>query len=44
MDPDESQLHYPFDDTLPETGRTIEVAPGVRWLRIATQPNVEFRA
>lgn len=35
MNPDESQLHYPFGDELPETGRTIEVAPGVRWLRMA---------
>ncbi len=35
MNPDESQLHYPFGDTLPQTGRTIEVAPGVRWLRMA---------
>lgn len=35
MNPDESQLHYPFADTLPETGRTVEVAPGVRWLRMA---------
>ena len=34
MNPDESQLHYPFGDSLPETGRTIEVAPGVRWLRM----------
>ena len=35
MNPDESQLHYPFGDILPETGRTFEVAPGVRWLRMA---------
>ena len=27
----ESQLHYPFGDTLPAAGTTIEVAPGVRW-------------
>jgi glyoxylase-like metal-dependent hydrolase (beta-lactamase superfamily II) len=32
--PGESQLHYPLGDTLPEPGRTIEVAPGVRWLRM----------
>ena len=31
----ESQLHYPFGDTLPAAGKTIEVAPGVRWLRMA---------
>ena len=35
MNPDESQLHYPFGDELPETGHTTEVAPGVRWLRMA---------
>ena len=34
MNRDESQLHYPFDDTLPATGTTLEVAPGVRWLRM----------
>ena len=30
----ESQLQYPFGETLPEPGTTIEVAPGVRWLRM----------
>ncbi len=30
----ESALHYPFGDTLPASGTTIEVAPGVRWLRM----------
>ncbi len=30
----ESALHYPFGDTLPEPGTTLEVAPGVRWLRM----------
>ena len=30
----ESALHYPLGSTLPEPGRTIEVAPGVRWLRM----------
>jgi glyoxylase-like metal-dependent hydrolase (beta-lactamase superfamily II) len=30
----EQQLHYPLDDTLPAIGTTIEVAPGVRWLRM----------
>ncbi|MBV8625269.1 MAG: MBL fold metallo-hydrolase, partial [Herbaspirillum sp.] len=30
----ESQLDYVFGDTLPDTGRTMEVAPGVRWLRM----------
>jgi glyoxylase-like metal-dependent hydrolase (beta-lactamase superfamily II) len=31
----ESQLDYPLGDLLPEPGRTIELAPGVRWLRMA---------
>lgn len=31
----ERELHYPFGDTLPAPGRTFEVAPGVRWLRMA---------
>ncbi len=30
----ESELHYAFGDTLPERGRTLDVAPGVRWLRM----------
>ena len=30
----ELQLNYPFGDTLPATGTTLEVAPGVRWLRM----------
>jgi glyoxylase-like metal-dependent hydrolase (beta-lactamase superfamily II) len=32
--PHESQLHYPFGDRLPAPGETIEVAPGIRWLRM----------
>ena len=32
--PLEAELHYPFGDTLPATGGTLEVAPGVRWLRM----------
>lgn len=31
----ESQLNYPHGDTLPAVGTTLEVAPGVRWLRMA---------
>jgi glyoxylase-like metal-dependent hydrolase (beta-lactamase superfamily II) len=31
----EAQLDYPFADTLPEPGHAIEVAPGIRWLRMA---------
>ena len=30
----ESQLDYAFGDTLPDIGRTMQVAPGVRWLRM----------
>jgi glyoxylase-like metal-dependent hydrolase (beta-lactamase superfamily II) len=30
----EHQLDYPFDDTLPESGGTFEVAPDVKWLRM----------
>ncbi len=31
----ESALHYPLGDTLPAAGSSLEVAPGVRWLRMA---------
>ena len=31
---DESKLAYPLGDTLPATGEAIELAPGVRWLRM----------
>ncbi|HSW18812.1 MAG TPA: MBL fold metallo-hydrolase [Ramlibacter sp.] len=30
----ESQLHYPMGDALPAPGEAVEVAPGVRWLRM----------
>jgi glyoxylase-like metal-dependent hydrolase (beta-lactamase superfamily II) len=30
----ETELHYPLGETLPAPGATIEVAPGVRWLRM----------
>ena len=30
----ERELHYPLGETLPEPGSTIEVAPGVRWIRM----------
>jgi glyoxylase-like metal-dependent hydrolase (beta-lactamase superfamily II) len=30
----EAQLHYPFGDTLPAAGCALEVAPGVKWLRM----------
>jgi glyoxylase-like metal-dependent hydrolase (beta-lactamase superfamily II) len=32
--PLEAELHYPLGETLPTPGTTIEVAPGVRWLRM----------
>ncbi|WP_395689168.1 MBL fold metallo-hydrolase [Caenimonas koreensis] len=31
----EQRLDYPFGDTLPAPGDTLEVAPGVRWIRMA---------
>ncbi|MFM2448746.1 MAG: hypothetical protein RIS44_1196 [Pseudomonadota bacterium] len=31
----EQALHYPLGDTLPELGCTLELRPGVRWLRMA---------
>jgi glyoxylase-like metal-dependent hydrolase (beta-lactamase superfamily II) len=34
MNPLESQLDYAFGDTLPSPGFLLEVAPGVRWLRM----------
>ena len=30
----EAALHYPFGDTLPAPGTTLELRPGVRWLRM----------
>lgn len=32
--PQETALHYPLGQQLPEAGHAIEVAPGVRWLRM----------
>jgi glyoxylase-like metal-dependent hydrolase (beta-lactamase superfamily II) len=34
MNPLESQLAYPLGDTLPATGATVELAAGLRWLRM----------
>ena len=31
----ELQLHYPLGDTLPAPGTTLEVAPGVKWIRMS---------
>jgi len=33
--PHENALHYTLGDALPAPGRTLEVAPGVRWVRMA---------
>jgi glyoxylase-like metal-dependent hydrolase (beta-lactamase superfamily II) len=30
----EQRLQYPFGESLPDAGRTMEVAPGVRWIRM----------
>lgn len=34
MNLQEQQLHYPFGDALPPAGSAIEVAAGVKWLRM----------
>ena len=31
----EKQLHYPMGDALPANGSTLQVAPGIRWVRMA---------
>ena len=31
----ERELQYPLGDTLPAAGATLELAPGVRWIRMA---------
>ncbi len=30
----EQQLHYPLGESLPDSGEAMEVAPGVRWIRM----------
>ncbi|HYD77344.1 MBL fold metallo-hydrolase [Ramlibacter sp.] len=35
MNPQEAQLNYPMGDALPPPGRTLDIAPGVRWIRMA---------
>lgn len=30
----ESELHYPLGDTLPQPGEALDLAPGVRWVRM----------
>ena len=32
--PQEHELTYVLGDTLPAAGHTLEIAPGVRWLRM----------
>lgn len=32
--PKEAELHYPLGDALPAPGEVLELAPGVRWLRM----------
>ncbi len=32
--PNERELHYPFGDRVPAPGEVLDVAPGVRWLRM----------
>ena len=34
MNPQEHALHYPHGDTMPEPGSTLELASGVRWIRM----------
>jgi len=31
----EAQLHYPLGDAMPPPAQTLEVAPGIRWVRMA---------
>ncbi|MDP2023776.1 MAG: MBL fold metallo-hydrolase, partial [Hydrogenophaga sp.] len=31
----EARLHYPLGNALPDTGHTLTVAPGVKWIRMA---------
>jgi len=34
VNPNEAELHYPLGDAVPAPGSAIDVAPGVRWLRM----------
>lgn len=34
MNPNEQKLEYPWGETLPSPGSVIEVAPGLRWIRL----------
>ena len=33
--PQESALHYPLGDALPAPGQCLEVAPGIKWIRMS---------
>ena len=33
--PQESALHYPLGDSLPAAGQCLEVAPGIKWIRMS---------
>ena len=35
MNASEQQIHYPLGDALPSPGESLDVAPGVRWIRMA---------
>ncbi|MGA1168252.1 MAG: MBL fold metallo-hydrolase, partial [Burkholderiaceae bacterium] len=35
MNPLEQRLHYPMGEALPAVGQTLEVAPGIRWVRMS---------
>lgn len=35
MNPAEALLNYPFGDALPEPGSALEVAPGLKWIRMS---------
>lgn len=34
MNPLEHQIHYPLGETLPAEGEALEIAPGVKWVRM----------
>jgi glyoxylase-like metal-dependent hydrolase (beta-lactamase superfamily II) len=34
MNPAESRLHYPLGESLPASGCAMELAPGIRWIRM----------
>ena len=30
----EQELHYPLQERIPEAGQTIEIVPGILWIRM----------